>query len=226
MLRASPDFDDVDPLRRRTSVDLQEAMSMHFDESSSFDLLKDKILFPENDSLDGDLDLDLGSAPATKVLDDADRAEVIVMPVADADAESENEMDCMGMLEERLRDINLVEDQNKDGDRDTVISTPPTQFGNCNTPSQLLFLLMFDLDLSYKNFLQPRRHRYASSSAQRTRRCKFLPRPPSLITHLLRRSFLDDGACAHRSHLYLPSLRRHRWLNRLQKRKSRNRERR
>jgi hypothetical protein len=155
MLRASPDFDDVDPLRRRTSVDLQEAMSVHFDESSSFDLLKDKILFPENDSLDGDLDLDLGSAPATKVLDDADRAEVIVMPVADADAESENEMDCMGMLEERLRDINLVEDQNKDGDRDIVISTPPAQFGNCNTPSQLLFLLMFDLDLSYKNFCSP-----------------------------------------------------------------------
>jgi len=141
MFHASPDFDvDVDPLRRRTSVDLQEAMSVHFDEASSFDLLKDKILFPENDSLDGDLDLEMVGAPATKVLEDADLGDIIVMPITEAGTESESEADCVGMLEERLRDMNIMEDgllQNKDGDRDTNISTPPAQFSNCNIPSQL-----------------------------------------------------------------------------------------
>ena len=114
---------------------------MHFDESASFDLLKDKIMFPENDSLDADLDIEMASAPAMKVLEDRDQGDNIVMPISEAGAESENELDCLGMLEERLQDMNIVEDeddflQNKDGDRDNIISTPPEQFSNSNVSSQ------------------------------------------------------------------------------------------
>src|SRR6266566_4605764 len=143
MLHASPDVDaDVDLLQRRTSVDLQEAMSVHFDESASFDLLKDKIMFPENDSLDADLDMEMASAPAMKVLKDRDQGDNIVIPISEAGAESENELDCLGMLEERLRDVNIVEEgadflQNKDN----VISTPLEQFSNSNVASQYFFLL-------------------------------------------------------------------------------------
>jgi hypothetical protein len=141
MLRASPDLDvDADPFERRLSVDLQEAMSVHFDEASSFDLLKDKILFPENDSLDGDLDLDMAGALAKKVREDGDLGEVIVLPIAEADDESDSEMSCVGSLGERLRDMNIVEDgvlQKKDCDRDIGISTPPAQFSSCNVSSKI-----------------------------------------------------------------------------------------
>jgi len=43
---------------RRTSVDLQTSLSVHFE--SSFDLLKVKVSLPEHDSL-GDLDMDMSS---------------------------------------------------------------------------------------------------------------------------------------------------------------------
>jgi hypothetical protein len=75
-------------------------MSMHFDESASFDLLKDKIMFPENDSLDADLDVEMVSAPAMKVLEDKDQVDNIVIPIPDVGAESEKELDCLGMREE------------------------------------------------------------------------------------------------------------------------------
>jgi hypothetical protein len=68
MLHASPDVDvEVDLEQRRISVDLQEALSVH-SESASFDLLKDKIMFPENDSLDADLDLEMANASATLIM--------------------------------------------------------------------------------------------------------------------------------------------------------------
>jgi hypothetical protein len=142
MLRASPGLDvGADPFERRLSVDLQEAMSVHFDEASSFDLLKDKILFPENDSLDGDLDLDMAGALAKKVREDGDLGEVIVLPTAGADDESDSEMSCVGSLGERLRDMNIVEDgvlqkKDEDGDRDIGISTPPARFSSCNVSSK------------------------------------------------------------------------------------------
>jgi hypothetical protein len=151
MLRASPGLDvDADPFERRLSVDLQEAMSVHFDEASSFDLLKDKILFPENDSLDGDLDLDMAGALAKKVREDVDLGEVIVLPTAEADDESDSEMSCVGSLGERLRDMNIVEDgvlQNKDedGDRDIGISTPPARFSSCNVSSKRFISVSWNL---------------------------------------------------------------------------------
>lgn len=152
MRLTSPDVDvDADLLDRRTSVDLQEALSVHFDEASSFDLLKDKILFPENDSLDGDLDIDMAGVPAAKVLEDGDQGDIFVMPIADANAESGSEVDCVGLLEERLRDINIMEEdgvlQNKNGDRDIGTATPPAQFSSYNVPSQLFILSMSNPDL-------------------------------------------------------------------------------
>ena len=152
MRLTSPDVDvDADLLDRRTSVDLQEALSVHFDEASSFDLLKDKILFPENDSLDGDLDIDMAGVPAAKVLEDGDQGDIFVMPIADANAESGSEVDCVGLLEERLRDINIMEEdgvlQNKNGDRDIGTATPPAQFSSHNVPSQLFILSMSNPDL-------------------------------------------------------------------------------
>jgi hypothetical protein len=141
MLHASPDV-DVDLQQRRTSVDLQEAMSVHFDESASFDLLKDKIMFPENDSLDADLDMEMASAPAMKVLEDRDQGDNIVIPISEAGADSENELDCLGILEEQLRDMIIVEE----GDdflhnKDNIISTPPEQFSKSNVASQYFILL-------------------------------------------------------------------------------------
>jgi hypothetical protein len=61
MLHASP---DADAESQQTSVELQEVLSMHFDDESSFDLLKDKILLPENVSL-GDLDMDMRALTIT-----------------------------------------------------------------------------------------------------------------------------------------------------------------
>ncbi|KAI0289718.1 hypothetical protein BC826DRAFT_1030083 [Russula brevipes] len=112
MLHASPDTDS-----RRTSVDLQESLSVHFDDSS-FDLLKDKILLPENDSM-GDLDMDIG--PRTTNVSERENKEVVAAP--SADIESEDEPDFGAELEERLRDID-------------IISTPPPQPSgdNVSTP--------------------------------------------------------------------------------------------
>lgn len=110
MLHASPDA-DAEP--RQTSVDLQEALSMHFGDESSFDLLKDKILLPKNDSL-GDLDMDMRALTITMVPE----KESIVTP--SAESVSEGETDFRGLLEEQLRDVKIGEDvaapaQGKDG---------------------------------------------------------------------------------------------------------------
>ena len=35
----------------------------------------------------------------------------MVFPISEAGAESEKELDCLGMLEERLRDMNIVEEE-------------------------------------------------------------------------------------------------------------------
>lgn len=195
MLHASPDVDvDLDLQQRRTSVDLQEAMSVHFDESASFDLLKDKIMFPENDSLDADLDMEMASAPAMKVFEDKDRVDKIVIPIPEADPESENELDCLGMLEERLRDMNIVEEeedflQNKDGDRDDIISTPPEQFSDCNVPSKY-FILLCSIYTSnestiaapqapIRQFLRPKNNK-VQVPATPTARCNNAPPAPRL----------------------------------------------
>jgi hypothetical protein len=126
MLRAFP---DTDP--RRTSVDLQECLSVHF-EGSSFDLLKEKISLPENDSL-GDLEMDMEVEMRVKKT-----------PVKECDAaksESEDEPDIDGLLADRLRDVNMAEDEveQKMDQMDQVmvrVSTPPAQFGSCKLPSQ------------------------------------------------------------------------------------------
>ena len=57
---------------RRTSVDLQASLSVHFDETS-FDLLNAKVSLPEHDSL-GDLDMDISSL-ATKAPERGDSRE-------------------------------------------------------------------------------------------------------------------------------------------------------
>jgi hypothetical protein len=196
MLHASPDV-DVDLQQRRTSVDLQEAMSVHFDESASFDLLKDKIMFPENDSLDADLDMEMASVPAMKVLEDRDQGDNIVIPISEAGVESEDELDCLGMLEERLRDMNIVEEeddflQNKDGDRDNIISTPPEQFSNSNVASQYFILLCSIFTSQTKStiaapqaavpvcqFVRPKNNK-AQVSAAPTARCNKAPPAPLL----------------------------------------------
>ncbi|KAI9511911.1 hypothetical protein F5148DRAFT_1167368 [Russula earlei] len=128
MLSASP---DARP--RRTSVDLQESLSVHFGESS-FDLLKDKISFPENDSL-GDVDMDMAAPATMKVIEKGYQGESPVTPSADAKGGSGTEM--MDLLEERLRDMNLMDDgylQDNDGDSG-AISTPPAQFNRRNVPT-------------------------------------------------------------------------------------------
>jgi len=136
MLHPSP---DAETDSRRTSVDLQESLSVHFDESS-FDLLKDKISLPEHDSL-GDLDMDMGSL-AIKTPQGGVSGENVVMP--SADAESDSEPDFGGLLEERLRDMKIVDDevpQSKDSDGMESISTPPALFNsnNYNPSSQFFF---------------------------------------------------------------------------------------
>jgi hypothetical protein len=108
---------------------------VHFD-GSSFDLLKEKISLPENDSL-GDLEMDMEVDVLTK------RASVKgYQPDRDAasstNAESEDESDIDDLLAARLRDVNIVEEEvepKKDEDKDKM-STPPAQFGGCNLPSQ------------------------------------------------------------------------------------------
>ena len=126
-------FPDAEVDSRRTSVDLQASLSVHFDESS-FDLLKDKISLPEHDSL-GDLDMDMGSL-AIKAPERGDSGENVVIP--SADAESDNEPDFGGLLEERLRDMKIVDDevpQSKDGARVDSISTPLAPFHNYHPSS-------------------------------------------------------------------------------------------
>jgi hypothetical protein len=59
--------------------------------------------------LDADLDMEMVSVPAVKLLKDRDQEDNIIAPIPDAGTESENELDCLGMLEERLRDMNIVE---------------------------------------------------------------------------------------------------------------------
>lgn len=103
-------------------------------------------MLPENDSLDADLDMEMTSAPAMKVLEDRDQGDNMIIPIPESDPESENELDCLGMLEEQLRDMNIVEEeddflQNKDEDRDNIISTPPEQTSNCNVASQYFIML-------------------------------------------------------------------------------------
>lgn len=199
---------------------------MHFDESASFDLLKDNIMFPENDSLDADLDMEMTSAPARKVLGDRDQGGNIIMPIPEADAESESEIDCVGMLGERLRDVNIVEErddfwQNKDGEGNDT-STPPEQLNNCNVACQYFICHVRSLPLKRDRSLQLRRCQYASPSSQRTTRRKFLLRPLlDVMTHLRR---LDEAACAHRYLPHFPCLHRHLRLRRSQKRKGRNQE--
>lgn len=142
-LRASP---DADP--RRTSVDLQESLSVHFGESS-FDLLKDKILFPENDSL-GDLEMDLDSvlgvmAPARA----GQGSDCNVVP--NECTENESELDMDDVLSERLRDMDMASDDDEafakpgtlvdactragDHDKDGVTSTPPVKVTSHTVPS-------------------------------------------------------------------------------------------
>ena len=193
MLHASfPDV-DYDLQERPLSVDLQEAMSVHFDESASFDLLKDKIMFPENDSLDADLDLDMRATPATKILEDRVQGENIVMPIAEADDESENELDCVGILEERLCDMKIMEEdddvfQNKDRVLDTVISTPPERSNG--VASQYFILPMCGFYLSHKSpnaappapvrqFLRPKNNKMQIPAAP-TARCNNPPPAPLL----------------------------------------------
>ena len=126
-------FPDAEVDSRRTSVDLQASLSVHFDESS-FDLLKDKISLPEHDPL-GDLDMDMGSL-AIEAPERGDSEENVVIP--SADAESDNEPDFGGLLEERLRDMKIVDDevpQSKDGARVDSISTPLAPFHNYHPSS-------------------------------------------------------------------------------------------
>jgi hypothetical protein len=106
---------------------------VHFDDSS-FDLLKDKILLPENDSM-GDLDMDIGMR-AMKV-SERENKEVVAAP--STDVESEGEPDFGAELEERLRDMCITEDavlEDRDEDRGKdIISTPPPQPSGCNVSS-------------------------------------------------------------------------------------------
>jgi hypothetical protein len=126
-------FPENDP--RRTSVDLQASLSVHFD-GSSFDLLKENFSLPENDSL-GDLEMDMEigvqakKVPVKGYQDDRDAT-------SSTNAESEDELDIDGLLAERLCDVNLSEDeveQKKDEDKDNM-STPPAQLASCSLPSQ------------------------------------------------------------------------------------------
>ena len=138
----SPDVDE-----RRISVDLQASLSVHFGESS-FDLLKDKISLPENDSL-GDLEMDLG----------LDEAVLGVMALAragegsdfEARIQSESDPDTDDVLSERLRDMGIASDDEETGnklgtlvdtgtmadneDKDSIISTPPLKFTSQTVPS-------------------------------------------------------------------------------------------
>ena len=118
-------------------------------------------MFPENDSLNADLDVEMANACAMKIFEDRDQGDNIVMPIPEADAESENELDCVGMLEERLRDANIVEEegddflQNRGRDRNNIVPTPPEQFSNCDVSGQYLFPYAQPLPLKRNLPLQP-----------------------------------------------------------------------
>ena len=132
-LRASPDAD-----ARRVSVDLQQSLSVHFGESS-FDLLKDKILFPENDSLgDLEMDLDLGETMLGVMAPVRAGKGRIFEPLV----ESESEPDTDDVLSERLKDMDmgsdeedtaavktgtLVDEGRNEHDKDSITSTPPVK---------------------------------------------------------------------------------------------------
>ncbi|KAI9449099.1 hypothetical protein BJY52DRAFT_274384 [Lactarius psammicola] len=154
-LSASPDAD-----ARRVSVDLQESLSVHFDESS-FDLLKDKILFPENDSL-GDLEMDL----------ELERAVLGVMAPARANEgdvvrctliESESEPDMDDVLSERLKDMDMASDDEEaaaepgtlvgagtKADDHDIISTPPVKSTSHTVPTP---------SLPVRQFIRPKANR-------------------------------------------------------------------
>jgi hypothetical protein len=172
-------------------VDLQASLSVHFDESS-FDLLKDKISLPEHDSM-GDLDMDMGSL-AIKAPEEGDSGGNVAMP--SADVESDSEPDFGGLLEERLRDMKITDDevpQSKDGDGMDGISTPPTLL-NYN-PSSQFFLSHARLQHPSSLFLlKPLRPLCVSPSDKET---KTLPFHPSLLTHL--RRYCASEVRVHRS---------------------------
>lgn len=135
MLHPSP---DAETDSRRTSVDLQASLSVHFDESS-FDLLKDKISLPEHDSL-GDLDVHMGPL-AIKTPERGVERGNFATPSADAESDGEPNFGCL--LEERLRDMKIVDDEvprDKDQGGMESISTPPVLFNNNNyNPSSQFF---------------------------------------------------------------------------------------
>ena len=146
MLHPSP---DADADSRRTSVDLQASLSVHFD-GSSFDLLKDKISLPEHDSM-GDLDMDMGSL-TIEAPERGDPGQNVVMPSADAESDTEPDFGCL--LEERLSDMKIVDDevpQSKDGDGMDSISTPPSLFNNYN-PSSQFFLFSCPITAPLRTF--------------------------------------------------------------------------
>ena len=145
-LCVSPDLD-----ARRASVDLQASLSVHFGESS-FDLLKDKIPFPENDSL-GDLEMDLGLEEAgPAVIAPAKAGESSDFDaVFSAFTEGESEPDTDDVLSERLKDMDMGSDDEEavakpgtlmdtgikaDNDyKDGITSTPPLKFTSQSVPS-------------------------------------------------------------------------------------------
>jgi hypothetical protein len=84
----------------------RQSLSVHFGESS-FDLLKDKILFPENDSL-GDLEMDLDlEEDVLGVMAPARAGESSDL---DARIQSESDPDTDDVLSERLRDMDMSSD--------------------------------------------------------------------------------------------------------------------
>lgn len=159
-LGVSPDLD-----ARRVSVDLQQSLSVHFDESS-FDLLKDKILFPENDSLgDLEMDLDLGEgalglkAP-TLASEDSDSD---VMPNLRTECESDDTDD---VLSERLKDMDMASDEEEaaakpgtladtgimaaNDNKDGIASTPPLRLTSRTVPTP---------SFPVRQFIRPRTNR-------------------------------------------------------------------
>lgn len=92
-------------------------------------MLKEKISLPENDSL-GDLEIDMEVEVRAK--------KAPVKWCDAANSESEDEPDIDGLLADRLRDVNMAEDEVEQKVDQVMIrvSTPPAQFGNCNLPSQ------------------------------------------------------------------------------------------
>jgi hypothetical protein len=151
-LGVSPDLD-----ARRVSVDLQQSLSVHFGESS-FDLLKDKILFPENDSLgDLEMDLDLGEGALglkalARVSEDSDSD---ALPNVLTECESDDTDD---VLSERLRDMDMASDEEEaaakpgtlvldtgikaaNDNKDGITSTPPLRLTSQPVPSSCASLL-------------------------------------------------------------------------------------